>query len=185
MYSVTLITAGLSSQSSTTALGLSITQELAALLGPETKINVVELHSIAHDMVDYLLGNPATPALSEAFALAAGCDALVAVTPIYQAASSGIFKMFFDCLEPNALIYKPVIIAARSGSPRHALVLEQSLRPLFSYLRALVVPTGIVSSGVLSEQEQAIVDMRIRSAAAECATLVRSGFSDDKGEIRN
>jgi len=36
-----------------------------------------------------------------------------------------------------------VLIAATAGTARHSLALEHALRPLFSYLRAVVVPTAV------------------------------------------
>lgn len=70
----------------------------------------------------------------------------------------------------------PVLIAATGGTERHSLVLEHALRPMFSYLHAIVSPTGVYAatnefgagtdSGVLSE--------RIRKAAADFSRLLQS-----------
>src|SRR5699024_2423281 len=40
----------------------------------------------------------------------------------------------------------PVIAGATGGSPRHSLVLEHALRPMFSYTRSVVVPTGVYAA---------------------------------------
>ena len=47
---------------------------------------------------------------------------LIAVTPIFSASYSGLFKSFFDVLDPDALAGKPVLIAATGGTARHSLV---------------------------------------------------------------
>ena len=73
-------------------------------------------------------------------------DALVAVTPIFSASYSGLFKTFFDVLETDALAGKPTLVAATAGTARHSLALEHALRPLFSYLRAVVVPTAVFAA---------------------------------------
>lgn len=73
-------------------------------------------------------------------------DALVAVTPVFKASFTGLFKMFFDILDPKSLVGMPVIVAATAGTPRHSLVLEYAVRPLFAYLHASVVPTGIFAA---------------------------------------
>ena len=39
-------------------------------------------------------------------------DGLVTVTPVFQASYSGLFKMFFDVLDQDALNGMPTIIAA-------------------------------------------------------------------------
>ena len=68
------------------------------------------------------------------------------MTPVFSASYSGLFKTFFDVLEPGVLDGKPVLIAATAGTARHSLVLEHALRPLFSYLHAVVVPTGVFAA---------------------------------------
>ena len=40
----------------------------------------------------------------------------------------------------------PVLLAATAGSARHSLVVEHALRPLFAYLQAVVVPTGVFAA---------------------------------------
>ena len=61
---------------------------------------------------------------------------MIAVTPVFSASYSGLFKSFFDVLDPKALVGTPVLIAATGGSARHSLVLDYAMRPLFSYLKA-------------------------------------------------
>ena len=97
------------------------------------------------------------------------------MTPIFNASYSGLFKTFFDVLEPGSLTGKPVLIAATAGSPRHSLALEHAIRPLFSYMRAPVVPTGVFAasedwgSGVSAEQA---LSERVDRAAGELARWV-------------
>lgn len=51
--------------------------------------------------------------------------------------------MFIDILGTDAINGMPVLIAATAGTQRHALMLDHAMRPLFAYLRAVVVPTGV------------------------------------------
>ncbi|HYF74814.1 MAG TPA: CE1759 family FMN reductase, partial [Nocardioides sp.] len=98
-------------------------------------------------------------------------DALVVVTPVFSASYSGLFKTFFDVLEPGTLDGKPVLVGATAGTPRHSLVLEHALRPLFSYLHATVVPTGVfAASGDFGDRG---LDERIDRAAGELVALLR------------
>jgi FMN reductase len=76
----------------------------------------------------------------------ASADGLIAVTPIFTASYSGLFKTFFDVLETDSLTDKPVLVAATGGTERHSLALEHALRPLFAYLRAVVVPTAVYAA---------------------------------------
>jgi FMN reductase len=99
-------------------------------------------------------------------------DALIAVSPIFNASYSGLFKSFFDLLDEDDLRDKPVLIAATGGTERHSLALEHALRPLFAYLRALVVPTAVYAAasdwGATSTSEGALAE-RIERAATELA----------------
>ena len=92
------------------------------------------------------------------------------MTPIFTASYSGLFKSFFDVIEPEALAGKPVLIAATGGSARHSLVLEHALRPLFAYLRAVVVPTAVYAASEDWGAEG--LDGRIERAAGELAGLM-------------
>ena len=114
-----------------------------------------------------------TPAVRHAADLVASADGLVAVTPVFTASYSGLFKSFFDVLDPEVLAGIPVLIAATAGTARHSLVLDHALRPLFTYLRAVVVPTGVFAAtddfgGPGSDE---LTD-RITRAASELAALV-------------
>ena len=71
---------------------------------------------------------------------------MIAVTPVFSASYSGLFKSFFDVIEPAALTGTPVLMAATGGSARHSLVLDYALRPLFSHLKATIVPTGVFAA---------------------------------------
>ena len=105
----------------------------------------------------------------------AGADGLIAVTPIFTASYSGLFKSFFDVLDQDALAGKPVLIAATGGTARHSLVLEHALRPLFAYLRAVVVPTAVFAAsedwGSGDAADHTLAE-RIDRAAGELADLV-------------
>ena len=73
-------------------------------------------------------------------------DILVVGSPTYKGSYTGLFKHFFDLVEPASLRGKPVVLTATGGGDRHALVVEHSLRPLFGFFEALTVPTAIYAS---------------------------------------
>ncbi|WP_241563520.1 NAD(P)H-dependent oxidoreductase [Streptomyces sp. E1N211] len=110
---------------------------------------------------------------SEAFDAVSGADALIVVTPVFSASYSGLFKSFFDALsstDSEALTGMPVLIAATGGSARHSLVLDHALRPLFSYLRAVVVPTGVYAASEDWGAEG--LDARMRISRADFDALI-------------
>jgi FMN reductase len=147
---VAVVTAGLSQPSSTRLLAdqlAAATDRALRLTGEQVHVEVVELRDLAHAITDNLLTGFPSGALADAVRVVRDADALVAVTPIFSASYSGLFKSFFDVLEEGTLEGKPVLLAATAGTARHSLVLEFALRPLFAYLRADVVPTGVFAAG--------------------------------------
>jgi FMN reductase len=132
---------------------------------------VIELRDLAHDITDHLLTGFAPAALKAALDTVAGADAVIAVTPIFNASYSGLFKSFFDVIDHEALVDKPVLIAATGGSARHSLALEHAVRPMFAYLRAVVVPTAVYGATEDWGGADAIAG-RIERSAAELAVEV-------------
>jgi FMN reductase len=173
---IAVVTAGLSLPSSTRLLAdrlAAATDRALRLYDEQVQVDVIELRDVAHELTDHLLTGFPSGALADAVETVRGADALIAVTPIFSASYSGLFKTFFDVLEDGMLAGKPVLIAATAGTARHSLVLEFAMRPLFSYLRASVVPTavfaasedfGSTAGGALSE--------RIDRAARELADVI-------------
>ncbi|WP_413757685.1 FMN reductase [Streptomyces sp. MMBL 11-3] len=143
-----VVSAGLSVPSSTRLLGDRLA---AAVVGraPEgvaAEVEVVELRDLAVDIAHHLTTGFPGPALGAALSAVADADGLIVVTPVFSASYSGLFKSFFDVLDRDALAGKPVLVAATGGSARHSLVLEHAMRPLFAYLRAVVVPTAVYAA---------------------------------------
>ena len=75
-------------------------------------------------------------AVSEAVATLAAADAVIAVTPVFNGAYSGLFKLLLDVLDEGTLRGVPVLLAATGGTARHSLAIDQTMVPLFYYLRA-------------------------------------------------
>ncbi|MFJ9729055.1 CE1759 family FMN reductase [Streptomyces sp. NPDC101209] len=162
-----VVSAGLSVPSSTRLLG----DRLAAAVARHTpaEVEVVELRDLAVEIAHHFTNGFPGRALAAAQDAVAGADALIVVTPVFSASYSGLFKSFFDVLDKDALVGKPVLIAATGGTARHSLVLEHALRPLFAYLRAVVVPTGVYAASEDWGAEG--LDGRIERAAGELAAL--------------
>ena len=149
MTSIVVISAGLSVPSSTRLLADSLgqaTQRRLGALGQDSSVDVIELRELAHLITDNALTGFPTGPLADAVRRVAEADAIIAVTPVYAGSYSGLFKLFVDVLDDGLLEGKPVLIAATAGTARHSLVLEFALRPLFSYLRADVVPTAVFAA---------------------------------------
>jgi FMN reductase len=172
-----VVSGGLSNPSSTRLLADRLTEATVAALrsrGDDATVEVIELRAYARDLADNLVTGFPNQALKTAVDTVTGADGLIAVTPIFSASYSGLFKTFFDVLDKESLVGKPVVLGATAGTARHSLALEHAVRPLFSYLRAVTVPTAVFAApedwaggGV----DRALAG-RIGRAAGELADLV-------------
>jgi len=86
-------------------------------------------------------------------------DILVVTTPVYRGSYTGLFKHFFDFIHQDALIDKPVLLAATGGSERHALMIDHQLRPLFSFFQARTLPLGVYAT------DKDFADYRVQDVA--------------------
>ncbi|TDC40867.1 FMN reductase [Micromonospora sp. KC213] len=175
--SLAVVSAGLSQPSSTRLLAdqlAAATRDELVRRGHEVRVHVVELRDHAHDVVNHLLTGFPSAALRAPLDAVAGADGVIAVSPIFSASYSGLFKSFFDVLEPAALAGTPVLVGATGGTARHSLALEHALRPLFSYLRAVVVPTGVyaASEDWSGDAADGALRERVLRAGAELAEQV-------------
>lgn len=177
---IAVVTAGLSQPSSTRLLAdqlAAATDRALRITGDGAEIEIVELRDLAHDLTNNLLTGFPSDALSKAIATVVGAEGVIAVSPIFSASYSGLFKTFFDVLEEDSLAGKPVLIAATAGTARHSLALEHALRPLFSYLRAVVVPTAVFGASEdfgKVELGSSSLSKRIDRAAREFADLINA-----------
>ncbi len=147
--SLVVVTAGLTRPSSTRLLADRLSAaavDAAAALGVTLDVRVLELRDLAHDVTNHLLTGFPPAGLREALDAVAAADGLIAVTPVFNASYSGLFKSFFDVVDSDALTDKPVLLAATGGTARHSLALEHALRPMFAYLRAVTVPTAVFAA---------------------------------------
>ncbi|MFI0825072.1 FMN reductase [Streptomyces roseolus] len=184
-----VVSAGLSTPSSTRLLADRLAEaardELAAR-GQAASTEVVELRELAGDIANHLVTGFPPPRLSAAIDAVTTADGLIVVTPVFAASYSGLFKSFFDVIDPEALTGRPVLIAATGGTARHSLVLEHAVRPLFAYLRAVVVPTAVFAAsedwGSGGDEYTDGLPGRIRRAGVELAALVAARPAGEEPE---
>lgn len=177
---IAVVSAGVSDPSSTRMLADRVAQralDALAAAGTPARAAVIDLAPFATDIVQTLVAGFPTPAVKDAVERLAAADALVVGTPVYKAGISGLFKAFADVLDDDLLIAKPVVLTATGGSARHAMVVDEHLRPLFAFMRAITVPTSVYAA----PEDWAAPDLgqRIGRAATELALLLRSGAPQD------
>ena len=179
--SIVVISAGLGVPSSSRLLAdqlAAAVERRARESGLEPLVTVYELRDLAVDIANNLVTGYAAPRLAEAIDAVERADALIAVTPVFSASYSGLFKSFVDVLDPKALEGKPVLLGATGGSERHSMVVDVAMRPLFTYLRTRIVPTAVFAApmdwgsggaGGRAEAAAGGLTARIERAAGELA----------------
>lgn len=180
MTRIVVVEAGLGTPSSTRLLAdrlaVAVSGRLAAAGAGEVSVETVSLRELAHPLADHLLTGFPTGALAEAIDHVARADALIVVSPVFSASYSGLFKTFFDVLEPDLIRGVPVLLAATAGTARHSLVLEHALRPLLSYLGAVTAPTGVFAAAEdWGTAGAAALADRIERAATDLVSLMGLG----------
>jgi len=171
-----VVSGGLREPSSTRLLAdqieAAVRAELARANSPATS-SVIELRPLGRAIMDAMLSGFPSKELEAVFQQLAEADGLVAVTPAFNASFSGLFKSFFDVLPQETLSEMPVLIAATGGTERHSLVLEHALRPMFSYLHAIVSPTGVYAATTDFGSQTGVTE-RIHKAANDFSRLLQA-----------
>lgn len=179
-FRLVAISAGTGEPSTTRMLTDRAVQATATRLRDSARVvsaEVIELAPIAAQIAQSLVGGFPTEAVKDAIERLAAADALVVTTPVYKAGMSGLFKSFIDLLDNDLLIAKPVLLAATAGSARHAMVVDDQLRPLFAFLRTLPAPTSLFAA----PEDWGSTDLgkRIDRAGGELVALALSGVGGD------
>ena len=178
-FRIVVVSGGTSDPSSTRLLADRAAARVAAVAterGAEVVVNTIDLRELANEISTALVSQLAGPKLQAAVTTLAEADGIIASAPVYKAGASGLFTSFFHVLDNDLLIAKPVILAATAGTARHALVVDEQMRALFAYLRAMTVPTSLFAS--TEDWSDPALNKRIDRAAIELVLLMESGFAD-------
>jgi FMN reductase len=183
---ITVISAGLGVPSSSRLLAdqlaASAERQLAAA-GYAADIQVVELRDVAVDIANNFVTGYAAPRLAEVIAGVEASDGIIAVSPVFSASYSGLFKSFIDVLDPKSLEGKAVLVGATAGTDRHQMVLDFAMRPLFTYLRARITPTAVFAGPQdwgNNDDGGSPLSVRVERAAGEFARLLQEAGPREK-----
>jgi FMN reductase len=183
---ITVLSAGLGVPSSSRLLAdqmaASAERQLAAA-GYAVTVDVVELRDLAVDIANNFVTGYAAPRLAEVIAGIDAADGIIAVSPVFSASYSGLFKSFIDVLDPKSLEGKAVLLGATAGTDRHQMVLDFAMRPLFTYLRTRVAATAVFAGPQdwgNNDGGGSPLSARIDAAAGEFAALLRGAQPQQK-----
>ena len=177
-FDLVVVSAGTSDPSSTRLLADRTAQRVTTLAerrGAAVRTRVIDLREVAADITTALTSQLVTPRLQQAVDALGAADGIIAAAPVYKAGPIGLFTSFFQVLDNDLLIGKPVVLAATAGTARHALVVDDQMRALFAYLRTLPVPTSLFAAP--EDWGDPSLNTRIDRAAFELVLLMKSGFA--------
>ena len=149
------VSGGLQRPSKSAALAEHLLDRIADELPCEKRL--VELAQLTARMAGAVWRSQLPDTVERELSAVKQADVLVVVTPVFRGSDTGLFKHFFDFIHQDALIDKPVLLAATGGSERHALVIDHQLRPLFSFFQARALPLGVYAT------DKDFVDYRLQN----------------------
>jgi FMN reductase len=171
---VVLVTGSPTRPSRTRALAESVVAEISQQLLVD--VEIIDIADIGTELGGHIFRQGLPLHLEAALQHIESASLLVVATPVYKGSYTGLFKHLFDLVSPDALVGKPVLLAATGGGGKHALVIEHQLRPLFGFFRALTLPTGVY--GAEADLKDYTVsspglNARVRDASAEAIAALR------------
>ncbi|HSO90231.1 MAG TPA: FMN reductase [Arthrobacter sp.] len=183
---ITVLSAGLGVPSSSRLLADQLAasaQRHLAAAGYAVDIQVLELRDLAVDIANNFVTGYAAPKLAGVIAGVAASDGIIAVSPVFSASYSGLFKSFIDVLDPKSLEGKAVLLGATAGTDRHQMVLDFAMRPLFTYLRTRIASTAVFAGPQDwggNDDGGSALSARIDRAAGEFAALLQGAQPPQK-----
>ena len=139
----------------------ALAEHLMALIADQVlcEQRLVQLGQLAPQLAGAVWRSQLPDTVERELAAVEQADIVVVATPVYRGAYTGLFKHFFDFIDQDALIDKPILLAATGGSERHALMIDHQLRPLFSFFQARTLPLGVYAT------DRDFLDYRVQSEA--------------------
>ena len=141
---VVAVSGGLQRPSKSAALAAHLLDLIADQI--PCKPQLIELSELAPQLMGSVWRSQLPADVEQSLREVEQADVLVVATPVFRGSYTGLFKHFFDFIEQDALIDKPVLLAATGGSERHALVIDHQLRPLFSFFQTRTLPLGVYAT---------------------------------------
>ncbi|MFD5278243.1 FMN reductase [Pseudarthrobacter sp. NPDC058362] len=183
---ITVLSAGLGVPSSSRLLAdqlATAAERQLSAAGYAVQVETVELRDLAVDIANNFVTGYAASRLAEVISGVEASDGIIAVSPVFSASYSGLFKSFMDVLDPQALDGKAVLLGATGGTDRHQMVLDYAMRPLFTYLRARIAATGVFAGPQdwgAADDGGSLLSARIDRAAGEFSGLLEGAQPNRK-----
>lgn len=146
-----IVNGSLGKPSRTRSLLDSLHLQLGQALGQSAQavrldVRHIDLVDLVADIGPVLYKDALSAQARDALEAIETADFLIVGSPVFRGSLPGLLKHLFDLVDQHALQGTPVLLAATGGSPRHSLVLDHQLRPLFGFFSALTLPIGVYAT---------------------------------------
>lgn len=171
---IVVLTAGMSLHSSSALLADRLkdaAREALRQSGADPQVRTYHLSQYSHEIADHLSMGFPSGELAGLLQALREADAIITVSPTFKASYSGLFKSLWDLTEDGDIADTPVLLGATGGTPRHSLMIEHAMRPLFAYLHADIVNTAVFAA-TEDFGNASTLESRIRRAGAELAQKI-------------
>lgn len=134
----------------------------------ELELEILYFSEYKHQILD---GSPLNDDMKKMISKFEEADGYIIASPIFQASIPGVLKNAFDFLPPKTMRYKPVSIVANGGTYQHHLVIENQLKPILDYFRALVTPNYVYTHTSHFDADNNIIDQDVHERLREMARV--------------
>ena len=134
----------------------------------ELELEIMYFSEYKHQIVD---GSPLNDDMKKLISKFEEADGYIIASPIFQASIPGVLKNAFDLLHPKTMRYKPVSLVANGGTYQHHLVIENQLKPILDYFRALITPNFVYTHTSHFDADNNIIDEDIQESLRELARV--------------
>lgn len=141
----------------------------------EIDLTRVDVYHLGPGLTSAVTRADADADAEKAFEAVEDSDLLVVSVPTYRGAYPGMFKHFMDIVRQRPFDRKPVLLMATGGSPRHMLMIDHVLRPLFVFLHAYTAPTAVFATSADFEGDRVLdpeIPQRIDRALDDLVPLL-------------
>lgn len=146
---IAVVTGGLGDPSQTRMLADRLAEATTTALSDEgivPQTHVIDIRLLATDISNALISHNNSEKLQGAIDTVLEADGIIAVSPTFKASYSGLFKSFWDLIDEDDFAGMPVLLGATGGTARHSLIIDQAMRPLFAYLKAVSAPMSVFAA---------------------------------------
>ncbi len=141
----------------------------------DVDVTRVDVYHLGPGLTSAVTRADADDATEKAFEAVEDSDLLIVSVPTYRGSYPGMFKHFMDIVRQRPFDRKPVLLMATGGSPRHMLMIDHVLRPLFVFLHAYTAPTAVFATSADFDGDRVLdpeIPQRIDRALDDLAPLL-------------